>query len=536
MRAAKPQPVAAAPAPAPPPTAQPAPPPPATNEPPVPPQVNVVYFATGSSEITPDARTALLSIVEYLKSAPAEKVKLFAFVDPTGTTKRNKQLLVGRTKSVQQFFASSGVPEPRVEIPPTSIQTVPKNYPKDYYWKLRKVLVNYSSEALAVAQNHERQDDVASEEDAKPETPPPPRKKASSSKVASGNSPETSPSTDEEPKYEKLDVLYWRSTNHSLLLLAKYLGYFREEGFDVVLHEASNLEANQISVALGEGVGTVRAPAEATDIKKRKYFLGAVCPLGLHDALNKNIPLVQIGGMLENPNTLIVKKELAEKLKRNLSAFEGKTIARNRLNPSAVDYTDLFTNQLNARHIKYKEKLYGGFAETSEAVVRGEVDAALSVPPYDQMMVDKHPDTLAIYELRGLYSHLPCCRQLVMRSQLRDKKAREKYVKFEKALIRAHKYYRENKEETTRIVSKILRMQPSLVRSIFSRPGYDLDPNPNRKGSVAFYNTLKDHIGKQDINESVDTSVYEDALVSLAAANPNDEYFKAAIREYRLTN
>lgn len=521
----------------------------ATAEPAAPPQVNTVYFGTGSADITKDAKAVLDPIVDYLKQSPDEKVSLYAFADPTGTLTRNNKLLDERNKAVQQYFAAAGIAEGRVEISKDSRQIMTKAFPASSYWTLRKVLVNYSSKALAATTKHEAADDAESESDAIPaaaKTRTAAATPKSSDKVADKTGDKVADKTGDKVAdktgdkttpdgLEKIDVMYWKSTNHALLLVAKSMGYFRDEGFDVRLHEAGTLEANQMSIAIAEGVGTVRAPASAVDIKRKKYFMGAVCPLGLHDAIAKNIPLVQIGGMLANPNTLIMRKELSEKMKKNLSAFEGKIVAKNQHGPSNIDYTDLFTNQLKANHVNYKEKFFGSFGATAEAVVRGEADAALSTPPYDQQIIDQHPE-LGIYQLSTLYSHLPCCRQLVTREQLRDKKTRDKYVRFERALIRAHKYYKENKAETSELVAKILKLPPTLVRQVFSRPGYDLDPNPNLKGSIAFYNTLKDSIGKQDVRESIDTSVYQEALLALSKENPVDDYYKSAVREYRLTN
>ena len=79
-------------------------------------------------------------------------------------------------------------------------------------------------------------------------------------------------------------------------------------------------------------------------------------------------------------------------------------------------------------------------------------------------------------------------------------------------------------------------MDPTIVRAVFSRPGYDLSPNPNMKGSIAFYNTMQKSVGKQDVRESIDTSVYEEALLTLSGQNPTEPYFKNAVREYKLTN
>ena len=263
--------------------------------------------------------------------------------------------------------------------------------------------------------------------------------------------------------------------------------------------------------------------------------MGAVCPYGFHEALAKNIPLVQIGGMVEMPSTIIMKGELAKAVQANIRAFEGHSIGRLKNPPTLIDYTNFFINVLKSANVKYVEKYYPSWAAMQEAVAKGELDATLSTPPYDQEFVDRHPD-LGIFELRSVYSNMPCCRQLVTRDQLKDKKMREKYVKFERALIRAHKYYKEHKPETADIVARFIKVRPQVVRQVFLRPGYTLDPNPNVKGAMAFYKTLKDNIGKQDVRESVDTSVYEDALLSLSRENRNDDYYRVAVQEYRETN
>src|SRR5205823_5759516 len=145
----------------------------------------------------------------------------------------------------------------------------------------------------------------------------------------------------------------------------------------------------------------------------------------------------------------------------------GHSVARDKNGPSAMDYSLLFINQLKKHHIDYKEKWYPSRAEMQQALARGEVDAVISGPPYDQFFIENHPD-LGIFELRNLYSNLPCCRQLITRDQLKDPKQRAKYVRFERALIRAHKYYKENKLEFAALVAKILKLNPGTVRAVFS--------------------------------------------------------------------
>jgi outer membrane protein OmpA-like peptidoglycan-associated protein len=531
---AKPAPIAETkPAPSKAPVAEPAPsgsPPAATaataaTEEPAPPEVNVIYFEPAASRITVDARVILDSIVDYMKAAPKEGVVIHAYVDPTGNAALNAQLLKDRSKAVRDFLATAGIGTDRIVLPADFAKKVPAGFPKEQYWSLRKVAVDFSQHALQKAQAEAEAADKEAENDAKPERKP--------VKHETGTPPAAN-----QPKLERVDVLYWKSVNHALFILAKQLGYFEEEGLDVRLHDSNKMEASQISLALAESsqlIGKTAAPIEATQFMKHKYFMGAVCPYGLHEELAKNVPLVQIGSMLQEPLTLVVKKDLAEKLKKDVAAFAGHTVGRSRRDTTAIDYMELFTTVLKQRHIPFETKWVKDRNDLENALVRGEFDAIISTPPYDQLLIDRDP-SLGIYELRGLYPHISCCRQVIMREQLKDKKMRDRYVRFERALIRAHRYYREHLLESCDIVAKVLQMSPSVVRKIFLRPGYSLDPNPNTKGALTFYDIIKETVGKQDFREALDTSIYEEALFALAKANGSDEYYRRAVREYRLTN
>jgi len=538
----QPSPHAALPAPAPKPAPKPTPAPTPTPAPAVtapaqdatPPEVNVVYFEPDSARITVDARVVLDSIVEYLNAAPKEAVTLHGFVDPTGSAARNNELRRDRAQAVRKFLVDAGVAADRVVLPADFARDTPADFPRDRYWSLRKVSVDYSEHAREIARASMEAADREAEAEAKPE-PKPERKP---DKPAKRTESPTATVAANEPKLERVDILYWKSVNHALFILAKQLGYFEGEGLDVRLHNSNRIEASQISLALAESsaiLGKSAGSVEASQLGKRKYFMGAVCPYGLHEELAKNVPLVQIGSMLQEPITLVMKKDLAEKLKRDLGAFAGRSVGKQQDMPSAIDYMELFTHVLENRKVKYSSKIYKDRNALEAAFYRGEVDAIASTPPYDVNILE-HDPSLGVFELRSLYPQMTCCRQVVTREQLRDKKTRNQYVRFERAVIRAHKYYKEHLLEASELVAKNLQMKPAVVRQIFLRPAYTLDPNPNTKGSIAFYDVIKGDVGKQDFREAVDTSVYEEALFSLAKANPKDEYFVRAVRDYKLTN
>jgi ABC-type nitrate/sulfonate/bicarbonate transport system substrate-binding protein/outer membrane protein OmpA-like peptidoglycan-associated protein len=530
-------------------TAAPQLPPPSTapaDGEPVPPMVNVVYFQAQRSEITPDAKVILDRIVEFLKKSPSEKVTLHAFVDPTGQAKTNERLLKERSEAVYKFLVDNGATKAQVDLPANVAVATPQGFPADQYWRLRKVAIEYSEHARSVLESRASKEDAVAEADAHPETPPPEPKKKEPPKKVAAKTPKSNDAIPDpgagDKKLDTVDVLYWKSVNHALFIIAKAKGYFAEEGLDVRLHSGTDMEASELSVMLAEtpaaksALGRTGEDVEhAEALKKHKYFMGAICPYGFHEGLGKGLPLVQIGGVLAQTMTILMKKDLAEKVKRNLSAFSGHTLGRWAGGPTDIDYVLMFVAALKKNNVPFKLKEYKHWEQLDEAMVKGEIDAIPSGPPYDTALLEKHPD-LGIFELRTLYPDMSCCRQVVMREQLRDKTLRDKYVRFERALIKAHRYYREHLLEASDLVAKVLQMRPGVVRDIFLRPGYTLDPNPNSKGAIAFYKTLEKQIGKQDVKEAIDTSIYEEALLGLAKDNPSEQYFARAVKEYKNTN
>lgn len=514
---------------------------------PVPPMVNVVYFQAQRSEITPDAKVILDRIVEFLKKSPNEKVTLHAFVDPTGQAKTNERLLKERSEAVYKFLVDSGATKTQVDLPANVAVPTPPNFPADQYWRLRKVAVEYSEHARNLLDSRASKEDAIAEADAHPETPPPPEpKKKDPVKKVAAKAPKSNDAIPDpgagDKKLETVDIVYWKSVNHSLFIIAKAKGYFAEEGLDVRLHSGTDMEASELSVLLAEtpeskmALGRTGGGVEHADaLKKHKYFMGAICPYGFHEGLGKGLPLVQIGGVLAQSMTILMKKDLADKVKRNLGAFAGHTIGRWSGGPTDIDYVLMFVGALKKQNVPYKLKEYPHWEQLDQALGKGEIDAIPSGPPYDTAFLEKHPD-LGMFELRTLYPDMSCCRQVVTREQLRDKTLRDKYVRFERALIKAHRFYREHLLEASELVAKVLQMKPGVVRDIFLRPGYSLDPNPNSKGAIAFYKALERQIGKQDVKEAIDTSIYEEALLSLAKENASEQYYARAIKDYKLTN
>jgi NitT/TauT family transport system substrate-binding protein len=502
------------PAPAPAPAETPAPAPAADPSVPV---VNMVYFGPGDAALSAGDRLTLGHIAEYLHESKADKIQLVAYTDPVGSAKKNAALAARRAKAVYDQLAAKGVDKDRMAILPPNLSDS-KRLPPTEYWTLRKTVVLYGNDTIARVKKHEEAEDARVEKELAPADK------------------EAKP---EGPKLETIDVIYWKNVTHGLFIIAKKMGFFEKEGFNVRLRE-SHLEANELNMQLAEDIKmqVTRIPLSAKDVKSKRYFLGAVCPYGFHEALSEKMPFVQIGGMLANPNTFLAKKELVEAAMKNLRAFKGITIGRANDLPNGFDSNYFLLDRLIALGFKegvdFKVKNFPTDGEAVNALARGEIDVLPSGPPDDLEFTKRHPD-YAIFPMSQLNLNLPCCRQVVTRDNL--KRNREKYVRFERAVIRAQRYLSEHPDESIEILAGFLKLPVSTIRSIFQRPGFALYANPNVKGTRVFADTMVQRLGKNkvgDVREAVDTSVYEEALLDLVKKEPAPAYNEMLSR-YRNT-
>ena len=135
---------------------------------------------------------------------------------------------------------------------------------------------------------------------------------------------------------------------------------------------------------------------------------------------------------------------------------------------------------------------------------------------------------------------MPCCRQVVLRENLRNPKIRAQYVRFERAIIRAYQFTALHPDETAKLIAGVLKVSQDVVFSVLRRPGFRFDPNPNVVGAVAFYDAMKSSVPKgalgTDVRESIDTSVYKEALVSMIEKEPENKFLKTAYAQFQKTS
>jgi NitT/TauT family transport system substrate-binding protein len=116
-------------------------------------------------------------------------------------------------------------------------------------------------------------------------------------------------------------------------------------------------------------------------------------------------------------------------------------------------------------------------------------------------------------------------------------------VAFYRAQIRAYKDYYEQHDETISLLSKVSSQEPEYVRNLLYNPDYSAgrtfhpDPDFNRVKPVydtlLQYNYISNDVPFED---TIDCTVYRDALKDILAQYPDDPIYKRMAREFEENN
>lgn len=520
---------------------------------------SAVYFPTGSSAVKPGA------VKKIVKSAgDGASYHVSGWTDPRGSEEINRRLRADRAEAVKRALVAAGVSENAIQLEDSAAgETGEKNE-----WKLRRASIRYEGgHGPAVAQKAARPEaskpEASKPESAKPESAKPEvaaEKPAKGTAIASEKPTRgtvvamntTRPSTTEptgtdlkpaggEKKLEHIKLLYWRALNHSLWIIAKQKGFFEQEGFDVDLEETDQ-DARQIAKRVGVAEGVENA--SALERGQKRYAAGAVCGFATHEAMAHGDPIVDIGSMVMLPETLLMKKDVAAAIDKDIRAFKGLKIGDTTYGAGEHEfkYNNVLRVQLEKVGLKdetdFSIKEYKDPSKEFEALAAGQLDVAKVFPPADIDFIKTHPEYVRV-PFAKFFPYLPCCRQVVTRSQLKGN--REKYVRLLKASILAHKFVIEHPTEAAELIGKWLHIPAAQVRSSIMSAYVTLTPDPMRKG-VELYQRTNDKYTKTKTStaEFIDTSLYRDALYGLADEDQNDPrakgYYGTMITRFKANN
>lgn len=316
-----------------------------------------------------------------------------------------------------------------------------------------------------------------------------------------------------------------RSTGNirvAILTLADELGYYEEEGVNVEFVEISDTAAAISAISLNKDEIDVLQVAGA----------GALSYI----AQGTNVEI--IGGIASEGGAMITRPENAERF-ADLTNISGGITVVSQLTDTGVMVT---RNLLEEKGIDTNTEinyLYLSNAQNViEAVVKGEAEVGFTNSEACHRYLDLGIEI--VYEVGDLIPDYVCCRQISSKEKVAAK--RDAFVKKAVAEIRAYEYYstEANYDECVRILAEQCGQDEDYVRAyIYENTKYTLDPNI--KGLQDLFDTLIlgnyiENVTVTEIADSVDISIYQEALEILLEREPENEFYKNLKTQFETNN
>lgn len=301
------------------------------------------------------------------------------------------------------------------------------------------------------------------------------------------------------------------------IILANQLGYFEEENLDVQFETVNSLPDGLTAVSM-----------DKLDILP--YGVIPSCSY-----ISQGTDVVIFGGTISEGSEGVV----ADGTKyTELSQFEGKKIACFRMETGHMVLKGLLREAgVNADFIYMDSQ-----QSIVEAVKKGETDIGMVNSGFGY--VAKQSGLEIGFQVGDFESDFPCCRQTASRTAVTEK--RDGLVRFEKAALRAYATYQNDHEATIAALAEYSGQDAAYVEAImYGTDDYDnamiVSLDPNRAKVSDFYEVMKANgdINAEttyDINDNIDTTIYEDALKALIDEGENKEMYEQLLTEFGANN
>lgn len=301
------------------------------------------------------------------------------------------------------------------------------------------------------------------------------------------------------------------------IIMAAELGYFEEEGLNVEFEKVNSLPDGLTAVSM-----------DKLDILP--YGVIPSCSF-----ISQGTDVVIFGGTISEGSEGVTKDDAEY---TQLSDFEGKKIACFRMETGHMVLKGLLREAGVSAEFIYMDSQQS----IVEAVNKGETDIGMVNSGFGY--VAEQSGLHAAFQVGDFESDFPCCRQTASRTAVTEK--RDALVRFEMAALRAYVTYLNDRETTIKTLAKYSGQDESYVEAImYGTDSYDnamiVSLDPNKKKVSDFYEVMKangdiDADTEYDINEYIDTSIYEDALKNLIKEGKDKDIYEKLFKEFEANN
>jgi NitT/TauT family transport system substrate-binding protein len=328
----------------------------------------------------------------------------------------------------------------------------------------------------------------------------------------------------------KIGIIQEGAVRPALVVAAKSLGYYDEEGVDV-------------EFVYIDGGGTAWTSIEAGHLDVYPY---AVCtPLSV---ISQNGNFVIFAGTATEGSSVVVGKD--EKLDfSDYKNWAGKKIGVEVIAESET--LPLIREDLKKIGIldQVEFVVIDDAQARLEALRKGAIDAATLTE--ERVAIAKELGLKEAFPIGDKYPGYVCCRQTTSFKSLDEK--HDSYVKYLKAQIRAYRDYKVNTEVVVQSVAKFLGVDedfvrnyiatenPSTVNAGFVNFKNQVNPDPSFNKVEQLYNGLiaaKVLVEEEGVKlkDHVNISIFKEALDELLAEHPDDASYKEVAQIYSQNN
>ena len=328
--------------------------------------------------------------------------------------------------------------------------------------------------------------------------------------------------TSQNPKLLKGEKVYElkvgnsaKSIKPAMIVLASELGYYKEEGVNVVFEDISTLNDTLIAIEDGK-----------LDVS----------PLGIIPTMThlcKGADLVVFGGTISEGGEAVVSAENADKIK-TIDDFRGKTIAVVAAETGHL-YAEYYMKQNGVDADKdVNIVVLDGMQSIIQAVKKGEADIGWVNSGFGQ--VAEQQGLHIVMGVGDLFPDSVCCRQTTSRKNVEEN--REALVRFQIANLRAYETYIEDPERVIKILMDFSGQSREYVEYCLYAQVMKIELDPCKSKVMEFYQVMSElgnvEGGKENlIDAAVDTSIYKEALDTLLKRNPESEIFRQLDEKYQ---
>lgn len=326
-------------------------------------------------------------------------------------------------------------------------------------------------------------------------------------------SPTPSDSTGVQLEKTDLSIGYLNSTAHLLAFVAKEEGYFKEEGLNVTLTQFSS--SSELSSGLESG-------------KLDVSFISSVASITFQ---SQGHDLTIFGGAMTNGHGYVIKPEFTNNQDNlGVEILKGRNVASVKNSVQDAELQVLLKNaniEIGEGADKVNIVYFDSQKDAYAALQNATIDAASVYSPYASLAKGQGYNVVYYCSEEEALQNQPCCRQVASTTALEAYP--NTYHAFERALIKAYKFTQENEDKTIADVKKYIDIDEEYIRTeVYG--GYSFSsPDPDKQGTLAFKELIVElgYTNDYDIEPFYNTKIYEKALDSLIAENPDDAVYQS---------